>query len=773
MTTETRNSSHSPDVAAVVEAFKIAEQLQAIIDIGVSIPTPRDLVRAQFGEKATAIKDGLHGSGDTVVKAAGAVGTAAVITASLASTVHAASVRPEPLPTAVSYTIKDTRHATAASNTRVTFRRGETIYGLGVTETRAGHTNSPADFDTSFNQKNGLTPAADHHLVIGKSYLLPSVAQAAGAKIVQSSYSHGKKVTVQRGNPRDDTLSGIEYSNTVSQAEIILDNPQHPSLKTDPNYIQSGWVLTIPTRQPSAPKPIAKPAIEPKRDIVAIKPGMTEWDNYQALEQRITLIKDMREAGSVVEPVIHNNGLLTTTIQSAEDPYFKKQLAQRHAQQSVARRAIESRTAIPAQHMPRAKLPTLTYHTAAIPTKPTPINEALPAKKIAIIDSLNLSAAKKRFMANVIEGTNLVIADGAKVNAAVMVAEAADESAYGQSQLAKYNNFFGMKAGTDWRGSTVVMPTEEDVHGRYVRIMARFKTFPTAQAGLQAYANFIDSTPWYQDAVQHRNSSFLYLEGLEDQLRPDGTVAIAQGQPGAMAYATGSGYIPEIMTIIKDEKIAQLVAPTRIETPAATEAASFVAARHSINVASTSVNQQPIPLAESIRSALETERRSVELSKELARQILNTPNIDLTSFRISVYQDVVAAAAGQPGTAGAMTSPNILRLILAVGQEHKVLVTAIQSDGQGHCDNRSKAECPDEPHYTGDAVDFGSLDGATVDGRNAASQTIMNIAEQVLPAPAAFGQSECGSLNNPLPTGFAQFPDSCNHLHIQDVPAGS
>jgi hypothetical protein len=161
-------------------------------------------------------------------------------------------------------------------------------------------------------------------------------------------------------------------------------------------------------------------------------------------------------------------------------------------------------------------------------------------------------------------------------------------------------------------------------------------------------------------------------------------------------------------------------------------------------------------------------------AQQLAVQILSNHNIDL-SYSPSVLQDVQDAAAGKPGTAGAMTSAALLNLIETIGKTHTVSITAIQSDGQGHCNNTPKSACPDDPHYNGDAVDFGSLDGVTITGRNPPAITIMKIAFNQLPSGSGFGQNECGpiySTNSELPNGDITFNDTCNHLHVQ-VPKGT
>jgi len=156
-------------------------------------------------------------------------------------------------------------------------------------------------------------------------------------------------------------------------------------------------------------------------------------------------------------------------------------------------------------------------------------------------------------------------------------------------------------------------------------------------------------------------------------------------------------------------------------------------------------------------------------AQQLAQQILNNKNIQLTG-RL-VLQDIQDAANGQPGTAGAMTSAAILQLILSVGQKYTVVVSAIQSGGTGHCNNTPKSSCPNDPHYNGDAVDFSTLDGVALTGRDSGSLSIMNVAFGVLPTGSGLGQSQCGATPT-LPSGWSTFQDTCDHLHVQ-VPAGT
>jgi hypothetical protein len=169
-----------------------------------------------------------------------------------------------------------------------------------------------------------------------------------------------------------------------------------------------------------------------------------------------------------------------------------------------------------------------------------------------------------------------------------------------------------------------------------------------------------------------------------------------------------------------------------------------------------------------------TSTASIGDPQQLAQEILANKNIDLSfvgSAGVSPKNDIEDAAAGKVGTAGAMTSAAILQLIATVGQNHSVSISAIQSGGQGHCNNTPKSACPTDPHYTGDAVDFDMLDGVSITGRNAPAITIIKIGEGIWPIGSGFGQEQCGPAA-PLPSGWTTFDDTCNHIHMQ-VPAGT
>ncbi|NLP85444.1 hypothetical protein HF576_16475 [Microbacterium sp. CFH 90308] len=82
-------------------------------------------------------------------------------------------------------------------------------------------------------------------------------------------------------------------------------------------------------------------------------------------------------------------------------------------------------------------------------------------------------------------------------------------------------------------------------------------------------------------------------------------------------------------------------------------------------------------------------------------------------------------------------------------------------------------------HYRnggGHAVDVNRVNGVASTGGTAQDRVYINAMTSVLPAPAGLGQYGCPGHTVTVPSGWVQFPDSCNHNHIEyrgpDVPPG-
>jgi len=150
------------------------------------------------------------------------------------------------------------------------------------------------------------------------------------------------------------------------------------------------------------------------------------------------------------------------------------------------------------------------------------------------------------------------------VPAAVTIAQAIDESGWGQSQLAAQDhNLFGIK-GTGPAGS-VPLPTEEYVNGQQVSTSASFRVYHDVAESIDDHGRLLADSGYYQQAMadrQHPNEFAKALTGvyatdpnygsnlISLMLRYDlyhyGTAGQAQPAHGPAGPAPGSATIPGV-----------------------------------------------------------------------------------------------------------------------------------------------------------------------------------------------------------------------------------
>ena len=83
----------------------------------------------------------------------------------------------------------------------------------------------------------------------------------------------------------------------------------------------------------------------------------------------------------------------------------------------------------------------------------------------------------------------------------VLMTQGIVESNNGNSLLAsKYNNHFGIKADSSWKGEKVNMQTREVFSGNSVVIGDYFRVYKTAEEGFRDRTNFLLSNPRYRAA---------------------------------------------------------------------------------------------------------------------------------------------------------------------------------------------------------------------------------------------------------------------------------
>lgn len=121
----------------------------------------------------------------------------------------------------------------------------------------------------------------------------------------------------------------------------------------------------------------------------------------------------------------------------------------------------------------------------------------------------------------------------------VIIAQAAIESNWGRSALsAKYNNFFGIKAGTSWKGKTVNMKTGEVFDGKNVTINSNFRVYDSLA-----------------DSIRDRNRLL-----RTKRYKPVEAATTPEAQATAIkecGYCTATNYVASIMATINANGLTQ------------------------------------------------------------------------------------------------------------------------------------------------------------------------------------------------------------------------
>ena len=121
-----------------------------------------------------------------------------------------------------------------------------------------------------------------------------------------------------------------------------------------------------------------------------------------------------------------------------------------------------------------------------------------------------------------------------------IVAQCIVESGWGESRLAKdYNNFFGIKAGSNWTGKSVNLKTNEEYEpGTITTITDAFRVYDSLEEGVKGYFDLIQ-LPRYAN-----------LKGVTD---PSEYCRLIK-QDG---YATDSKYVDTLLSVIQENNLTQ------------------------------------------------------------------------------------------------------------------------------------------------------------------------------------------------------------------------
>jgi flagellum-specific peptidoglycan hydrolase FlgJ len=153
------------------------------------------------------------------------------------------------------------------------------------------------------------------------------------------------------------------------------------------------------------------------------------------------------------------------------------------------------------------------------------------------------SAAQQAFINEVVPGAQAAQRQYG-IPAAVTIAQAIDESGWGQSLLATQDhNLFGIK-GTGPAGS-VLRPTQEYQNGQFINVNAPFRVYSSVAQSINDHTLLLATGSSYKQAMTDRRS-------------PD---AFAQDLTGV--YATDPHYGTSLITIMRQHNLYRYDAPSR------------------------------------------------------------------------------------------------------------------------------------------------------------------------------------------------------------------
>ena len=152
------------------------------------------------------------------------------------------------------------------------------------------------------------------------------------------------------------------------------------------------------------------------------------------------------------------------------------------------------------------------------------------------ISTAGLSATQAAWLNTAVTDAKAATA-GTGVLASITVAQAILESGWGQSALASapYHNLFGIKRGTGWQGTIVNMKTSEYVNGKWVTVLAPFRSYSSQMASFQDHTTFLLSNSRY---------------AANGVINAKNYVAMANGLQAA-GYATAPTYASTLINLVK------------------------------------------------------------------------------------------------------------------------------------------------------------------------------------------------------------------------------
>jgi flagellar protein FlgJ len=138
----------------------------------------------------------------------------------------------------------------------------------------------------------------------------------------------------------------------------------------------------------------------------------------------------------------------------------------------------------------------------------------------------------------------------------VLIAQSALETGWGRGVIRDHlgessHNLFNIKADARWDGPVVTKRTLEYIDGVAVQQRADFRRYDSPVESFKDYVSFLNSSPRYREALEHRGDAHRFVEGLQ-----------------AAGYATDPDYAVKIKEILDRSVVSGQSLPVKSSTAA-------------------------------------------------------------------------------------------------------------------------------------------------------------------------------------------------------------
>jgi len=125
------------------------------------------------------------------------------------------------------------------------------------------------------------------------------------------------------------------------------------------------------------------------------------------------------------------------------------------------------------------------------------------------------------------------------IPARYILSQAALESGWGKREIKRADgstthNIFGIKAGKDWTGPTVLTRTTEYIDGVAHQVVQRFRAYASYEDAVKDYASMLTSNPRFAAVVQAARDPASFARGMQNA-----------------GYATDPHYAKKLMSIMR------------------------------------------------------------------------------------------------------------------------------------------------------------------------------------------------------------------------------